>query len=125
VSVTYSAAELLVLVTGIFAGFGGMIVAIITAWRTGTKVDAASKTTNTKVESTLVEIGKVHELTNDRATKQDKKIEELQGTIKVLISAMAEKDQRSAILADRKVQEASVAQGGVEERARAENQAKS
>lgn len=110
----YTAAELIVLITSAFAACGGMFVAIITAWRTGTKVDATDK----KVATTVTEIGKVHTLVNDRTTQQDRKIETLQETIKILIASIATKDQNSAILADRKVQNESSAQGVQAERTR-------
>lgn len=116
---SYSAAELLVLISGSLAALGAAVVAIITAWRTGAKVDSVDK----KADKVVTEIEKVHTLTNDRATQQDKKIEELQSTIKVLITAMAQKDQQSAILADRKVQEAAIEKGGAAERAEQQTKA--
>jgi hypothetical protein len=102
----YNVAELLVLIGGIATAISGMAVAIITAWRTGAKVEAANKQTDAKVDGVATEVGKVHALTNDRATKQDEKISALQEEIKGLIALISTADKRSAVLEDRAAIEA-------------------
>jgi len=89
---SYNVAEILVLVGGIATAITGMIVAIITAWRTGAKVDQ----TSVKVDTAIAEVAKVHVLTNDRATKQDQTIAALQEEIKVLVATISAAHVREA-----------------------------
>lgn len=97
----YTVPELMLLITAVSAA----IVSIITAWRTKgsieAKVETASKITQAKVDTAITEVGKVHVLTNDRATKADTRIESLEAQIKLLIATIATKDQQAAIIEDR------------------------
>lgn len=99
----------------IIAAIGSALVAVITAWRT--KGD---------VKEVKTEVGKVHELVNSRASKQDELNKELQAQISVLIATIAKKDQQEAIAHDRVIQSAAIQEGVLSERtsqARATNTA--
>lgn len=87
-----------------------IIAAIVTIslgliqWQTQKLVSESAhvgRETSAKVDTTIVEVGKVHVLTNERAHKQDAKIEQLNGQIQILIATIAKQAERAAVLKDR------------------------
>lgn len=92
-------------VAGILAVLGGvtaMLVAVITAWRTGAKVDKVVSS-NAVIAATATEVSNVlntvEKNTNSRADKQDNKIEQLLSQVAGLTAHIAKQDETRAVLA--------------------------
>lgn len=75
-------------VLAVLGGVAAAVVAIITAYKTGAKVDKVTDIVET------VELN-----TNSRATKQDDLISDLSSQIKVLTAHVAEQEKNRAVLA--------------------------
>lgn len=92
-------------VAGILAVLGGvtaMLVAVITAWRTGAKVDKVVSS-NAVIAATATEVSNVlntvEKNTNSRADKQDTKIEQLLLQVGSLTDHIAQLDRTREVLA--------------------------
>ena len=91
----YTLTELGIFIGVVMTSITGTVVAIITAWRTGNRVDAASQ----KIETIKEKVAEVHELTNSTATRQKDEIAVLTAKVESLTAHIAEQEKNRAVLA--------------------------
>ena len=84
----YTLTELGIFIGVVLTSVTGTVVAIITAWRTGSKVDSVAD-----------KVDEVHILTNSTATRQKDEIAVLTNQVTTLTARIAEQEKNRAVLA--------------------------
>lgn len=85
---TYTLPELGIFVGVVITSITGSIVAILTAWRTGSRV-----------EKVAGKVDIIHELTNSNYSRQEGIITNLAAEVKALTAQLAEQEKQRAVLA--------------------------
>lgn len=84
----FSASEIVLIATGVMGGISAAVVAVLTAWRTGAKVDKVAAVIDT-----------VEKNTNSNYARQEIQILQLSEQVRRLTSFIAEQEKTRAVLA--------------------------